>query len=99
MPKARMVTRTITTTKVSVLGYPKLAQELVNIDAELNGVYDNSDAAMQAFKKTLTVDDDFTPVEITILETCEKLYGMLESVFIDAAKELPVRKKKEEEEN
>lgn len=99
MPKAKMVTRTITTTKVSVLGYSKLAQELVNIDAELNGAYDSADAAMKAFKKTARPDDDFTPVEITILETREKLYGMLESDFIAAAKELPSRQKKEQEEN
>lgn len=98
MPKARMVTRTITTTKVSVLGYSSLAQDLICIGAELNGSYDSTDAAMKAYKKTV-MPEDFTPVEITILETCEKLYGMLESDFIDAAKELPVRKKKEKEEN
>lgn len=98
MPKARMVTRTITTTKVSVLGYSSLAQELVNIDAELNGAYDNADAAMKAYKKT-AMPEDFTPVGITILETCEKLYGMLESDFLAIAKELPARTKKELEEN
>lgn len=98
MPKARMVTRTIITTKVSVLGYSALAQEMVCIDAELNGSYDSTDAAMKAYKKTV-MSEDFTPVEITILETCEKLYGMPESDFIAAAKELPARPKKEKEEN
>ena len=85
----KMVTRTIATTKVKVLGI-KLSDSTATVqEITLGGKgYTEKDAFKAVSKKTY---EDFIPAKVTEMVEDEKLYGMTEAEFLAHAKELPPR--------
>lgn len=87
-----MVTRTIVTTKVVVLGMDIKTCEPGNKVFILPRTYKDDKAIMKELDKR-TEEENFKCVKICSTEIIETLYGMTESDFIRVAKELPPRTK------
>lgn len=86
MKSEKIITRTIITLKVSVLGF----------DDEDNPVMRDYEIPDMDEKKIMqflfTIAAGFTPAKIRKVERVETLYGMPESVFMKNATKLPPRK-------
>ena len=87
MARAKMVTRTITATKVEAQIVVISASEISNINVTVSGEYDNPEKLMKAVQKQ-TETADLKVLKIVSSEKVEKLYGMLETDFLAQAKEL-----------
>ena len=89
MARVRMVTRTVTMTKVTVMCV-KVSTATVSTETyEFSGTYDNATAltAVKAMYET----DDFKPSAVLAIESKDVLYGIPETEFIKVAKVLPLR--------
>ena len=92
-----MVTRTVTTTKATVLCVNTVAEETVTQVVEVPRTYTDDSKLLKAVKETL--DSTIIPVKVISTETVETLYGMTEQQFIEQAEKLPPRTKTEADEN
>lgn len=91
MARTPKVTRTITTSVVSILCANIEIGELVNVEFTLPRTYKNDDDILKAVKKA-NHDDNIKPVSVSDIKIVETLYGMDEQKFIDNAEILPPRK-------
>ena len=96
MARVPMVTRTITATKVTALCLNIETAEPFNKTVTLSGTFKDEKAMMKAAEKVINSDTE-KAVHILYSEEIETLYGMTEQEFIEKAKVLPPRTKKEEE--
>ena len=94
MAREKMITRTIESTKVNVMGIDTASNTVAYQEYTLSGTFKNDDEIIAKVKSDngLAVINGFIPVKVETKETIEKLYGMPESVFMQYAKELPPRK-------
>lgn len=90
MARKPMVTRTFTTTKVTVLGMNIESCEPMNMTCTLAGAFKDEKKLMKAVLEALETDD-FKPVKIVDKVEEETLYGMTISKFIAEAEILPPR--------
>mgnify|MGYP003304775062 CR=1 FL=1 len=92
-----MVTRTITTTKVTVLCVNVAEQHTFDTEVVLPRTYKNVAEMLKTAEKIINTDD-VKAVSIKSYELEETLYGMTEADFInsDKIKLLPKRTKKDE---
>lgn len=90
MARTPMVTRTITTSVVSVLCADIEMGELKNIEFTLPRTYKNEEAILKAVRKANT-DKNIKPVSVADVKIVETLFGMSEQKFIDNAEILPPR--------
>ena len=97
MARIPMVTRTITTTKVSVLCLDVQTVEPFNKEVILPRTFKDD---KKLFKKVeeLVNNDDVRAVHIVAKEEVETLYGMSEQEFIENAKVLDPETRKQIEE-
>ena len=97
MARIPMVTRTITTTKVSVLCLDVQSVEPFNKEVILPRTFKDD---KKLFKKVeeLVNNDDVKAVHIVAKEEVETLYGMSEQEFIENAKVLDPETRKQIEE-
>ena len=89
---ANMVTRTIRTTKVFVIGADLNENKVVNYEVILPRVYKDEKAILRELNKRTADDASVKPVSISRYEIQDTLYGMPEDDFIANAKVLPPRK-------
>ena len=89
MARKRMVTRTITSTKVKATVYNIEKDEIQTLEYKLSGEL-SADDAMKAITKEHT---DVRPLKVTEVSVREELYGMTEENFIELAEILPARTK------
>ena len=87
MARAKMVTRSITATKVEAQIVTISASEITTINVTVSGEFDDADKLLKAVKKQ-TETNDIKVLQVLTSEKIEKLYGMLESDFLAQAKEL-----------
>lgn len=92
-----MITRTVTTTKATVLCVNTVAEETVTQVVEVSRTYTDDSKLLKAVKETL--DATIIPVKVISTETVETLYGMTEQKFIELAEKLPPRTKADTDEN
>lgn len=95
MAKPRMVTRTILSTKATLLCLNTESAEPFNETVNLGGIYKDDKSLMKAAKK-LVENDTISVCKVVNVEVIEKLYGMTEQDFLASAKELPPRLAKTE---
>ena len=91
---AKLVTRTIITTKVNALAGGDGKKELFPIEVTMSGKLDNKRAAKVAAKMYDT--EEHKILQVVSVEVNEALYGMTEETFIANAEVLPPRKVKTE---
>ena len=96
MARKPMITRTVTTTKATVLCVNTVAEETVTQVVEVPRTYNDDSKLLKAVKETL--DAPIIPVKVISAETVETLYGMTEQQFIELAEKLPPRTKVETDE-
>lgn len=97
MARKPMVTRTVTTTKATVLCVNTVAEETVTQVIEVPRTYTDDSKLLKAVKDTL--DATIIPVKVISTEAIQTLYGMTEQQFIELAEKLPSRTKVETDEN
>jgi hypothetical protein len=97
MARVPMITRTVVTTKATVLCVDTVAEETVTHVVEVPRTYTDDNKLLKAVKETL--DATVIPVKVISTETVETLYGMLEQKFIELAEKLPPRTQTETGEN
>lgn len=97
MARVPMITRTVVTTKATVLCVNTVAEETVTQVVEVPRTYTDDSKLLKAVKETL--DHTIIPVKVISTETVETLYGMPEQQFIELAEKLPSRTKTETDEN
>ena len=97
MARKPMVTRTVITTKATVLCVNTVAEETVTQVVEVPRTYTDDTKLLKAVKERL--DATVIPVKVISTETVENLYGMTEQQFIELAEKLPHRSKTETDEN
>lgn len=90
MARKPMITRTITTTKATVLCLDIQKGEPFNETVVLPRTYKDEKAMMKAISPILDTET-VKAVHIVDTEVCETLYGMTEQQFIEAASVLPPR--------
>lgn len=89
MSRERMVTRTITITRVEVMALDITNAEVITTTFELNGEY-TADTALKRIKKNCETDT-MKYVHVEKISSEDVLYGMSEYEFIKYAKVLPPR--------
>lgn len=91
MARTPMVTRTIVSTKATILCVDTEAGEVIHKDVTLPRTYKDDKALL---KKASAVIETETvkPVQVVYKEEQETLYGMSEEMFIEMAEQLPPRK-------
>ena len=95
MAREKMVTRTIVSFEVKVLGINLVDGTAVTSEYEISGNFkDNAD--MLKFIKKNYDNEQLVNATIASVETKEKLFGMSEAEFMKYAKELPPRKAQEQ---
>lgn len=99
MKKEKLITRTISTTKVDAKFFNLKDEVVFNSEMTFTGKLDEKEAK----KACLDVIENnpscgYTFIKINYLENIEKLYGVTESEFMAIAKELPPRKVNETQE-
>lgn len=94
MAREPMVTRTITATKITALCLNIETAEPFNKEVTISGTFKDEKAMMKAAEKLLNTETE-KAVHIVSSEEIETLYGMTEQEFIQKAKVLPPRPKKE----
>ena len=92
-----MVTRTVTTTKATVLCVDTVAEETVTQVVEVPRSYTDDNKLLKVVKESL--DTTVVPVKVISTEIVETLYGMTEQKFIELAEKLPSRTKADADEN
>lgn len=97
MAREPMVTRTITATKIVALCLNIETAEPFNKEVTISGTFKDEKAMMKAAEKLLNTETE-KAVHIVSSEEIETLYGMTEQEFIQKAKVLPPRPKKEKTE-
>lgn len=95
MARKPMVTRTVVTTKATVLCVNTVAEETTTEVVEVPRTYTDDSKLLKAVKETL--DATIIPVKVISTETVETLYGMTEQKFIEQAEKLPTRKAEADE--
>lgn len=90
MARKPMVTRTVQTTLATVLCLNTETAEPFNQTVTLSGTFKDNKAVMKAVK-ALIENDAISVAKVVDIEIEEKLYGMPEQDFINAAKVLPPR--------
>ena len=95
MARKPMVTRTVTTTKATVLCVNTVAEATITEVVEVPRTYTDDSKLLKAVKETLDVT--IIPVKVISTETVETLYGMTEQQFIEQADKLPPRKAEADE--
>lgn len=90
MARKPMVTRTVQTTLATVLCLNTETAEPFNQTVTLSGTFKDNKAVMKAVK-ALIENDTVSVAKVVDIEIEEKLYGMAEQDFINAAKVLPPR--------
>lgn len=90
MARKPMVTRTVQTTLATVLCLNTETAEPFNQTVTLSGSFKDNKAVMKAVK-ALIENDTISVAKVVDIEIEEKLYGMPEQDFINAAKVLPPR--------
>lgn len=90
MARKPMVTRTVQTTLATVLCLNTETAEPFNQTVTLSGTFKDNKAVMKAVK-ALIENDTISVAKVVDIEIEEKLYGMPEQDFINAAKVLPPR--------
>ena len=97
MARARMVTRTVSKTVVTVLCVDTVTAEPTNATYDISGVYPDdakgNKKLMEAIRKSYETDT-FKIVSVVSKEVKEDLYGMSEQKFIETAEILPLRETK-----
>lgn len=94
MARIPMVTRTIITTKATVLALDTVTAEAQNLTVTVPRTYKDDTALLKAVKAQAETDT-LKMVSIVDKEEIETLYGMTEQEFITHAKVLPAREQKE----
>lgn len=97
MAREPMVTRTITATKIVALCLNIETAEPFNKEVIISGTFKDEKSMMKAAEKILNTETE-KAVHIVSSEEIETLYGMAEQEFIQKAKVLPPRPKKEKTE-
>ena len=97
MAREPMVTRTITATKITALCLNIETAEPFNKAVTISGTFNDEKSMMKAAEKLLNTETE-KAVHIVSSEEIETLYGMTEQEFIQKAKVLPPRPKKEKTE-
>lgn len=97
MAREPMVTRTITATKIVALCINIETAEPFNKEVTLSGTFKDEKSMMKAAEKILNTEVE-KAAHIVSSEEIETLYGMTEQEFIQKAKVLPPRSKKEKTE-
>lgn len=87
MARKRMVTRTITFTKVEATVYDISSDEIKIVEYKLPGEL-TSEVALKVITKE---HEDVRPLKVTEVTVQEELYGMPEEKFIELAEILPSR--------
>lgn len=90
MARARMVTRTITSTIATVMGVDVETSEVSNKTFVLSSTYKDKKALTKAVKN-VGETDTYKIVDVVDVQVEEKLYGMSEQKFIENAEVLPNR--------
>lgn len=90
MARKPMVTRTVQTTLATVLCLNTETAEPFNQTVTLTGTFKDNKSVMKAVK-ALIENDTISVAKVVDVEIEEKLYGMPEQDFINAAKVLPPR--------
>lgn len=88
MARKRMVTRTITFTKVKATVYDIASDEIKTVEYKLSGEL-SSEVALKIITKE---HEEVRPLKVTEVTVQEELYGMPEEKFIELAEILPARK-------
>ena len=96
MARVPQVTRTIITTKVSVLCMDIENESPVKKEVTLPRTYKDDSHVLKAVKKSVDTDK-LIAVRILSTEKEECLYGMSEAKFIELAEKLPPRKAADED--
>ena len=94
MARKRMVTRTITSTKVKATVYNNEKDEIQTLEYKMSGKL-SADDALKAITKEHT---EVRPLKVTEVEVQEELYGMPEEKFLELAEIIPPRAKAQSEE-
>lgn len=97
MAREPMVTRTITATKIVALCINIETAEPFNKEVTISGTFKDEKSMLKAAEKLLNTETE-KAVHIVSSEEIETLYGMTEQDFIQKAKVLPPRPKKEKTE-
>ena len=94
MAREKMITRTIESTNVRIMGIDTASASVTYNVYFLNGTFKSDDEIIARVKADngTAVMNGFIPVKVDFKEVVEKLYGMPESEFMKYAKELPPRK-------
>lgn len=92
MPRERMVTRTISTTKVEVMCLDITTKEVTTQVFKLGTILDNEKKILSNIQKELPTN--VKAVAITSVTEHEELYGMSEQEFIEYANILDKNTKK-----
>lgn len=95
MARVRYVTRTIQSTKVTLMVANTETASIEDYELELAGVFKDEKAIMKAVEKTIT-EENIKPVAVKSTEVKETLYRMNEQKFIANAEIAPPRVKKED---
>ena len=95
MARQPQVTRTIQTTKVSVLVVDTSCGKTFVEERTLPRTYKDNKAILKTLEK-LNTNDTMKPVHVISVEVQETLYGMSEAKFIQFADVLPDRVKRDE---
>lgn len=94
-----MVTRTIVTTKATVLCADAIAQNMFEKEVLLPRTYKDDKALMKAVSLAVDTDTEDSKIKAVLVKSTEEietLYGMSELDFISSAQVLPPRAKKED---
>lgn len=94
MARKRMVTRTITSTKVEATVYNIEKDLIQTLEYEMLGEF-SADDALKAITKEHT---EVRPLKVTEVEVQEELYGMPEEKFLELAEIIPPKAKAQPEE-
>jgi hypothetical protein len=98
MARVPMVTRTITTTEVTVMCLDVEKGEPINKDVTVSRTFKDDEKLLKEVKKIVETDA-IKAVHIVDKREVETLYGMAEQEFIEHATLLPPREVKKEAEN
>lgn len=98
MAKESMVTRTIISTQVTVLGVDEVAGEATNATYNLPGDYTNKAKALKAVIKANTVET-YHPSVVVGMKKEERLLGIPVSKFLELAVEVERPKSQQKKES
>ena len=91
MARKAMVTRTITSTRATILCLNTESAEPFNETVLLSGTFKDNKSILKSAKPLIETSDAISAVKVVDVATEEKLYGMTEQDFLAHAHELPPR--------